>query len=437
MKSKGKSISSDEINKIAYDIASAIYILHKKSIIHRDLKPQNIFLDIDKEGKISLAKIGDLDLFLKMDGELTTANWAGDKRYITPENKEIYLLNEENYFYSTKTDIWCFGLILFYLLYKKEYFNFESKFLDKSTYNFEISPSLIKYKELYESCTSIDPDQRPEIEFIMQNPPLNCPKFVECEEPLYENIQFLKNGRRSKIFFNKSKEFIIKKVQIGNNEDGYYFPENVLFKKVEILTYSKNCASIVNLVDYYKFKNSLYLVEECCNGFDLEDYSNKNNHKFSLDEIRLIAKDIAVAIQFLHNIGISHNEVYQSNILIRINGNFKIINAILGGFLSASNSSNIIESNRVDYLNIYNIDQFHFTNDIQGFGFLLFFLAFGKKFSSQDEVLLKEKNYSLNLKNSNLNIDNSLYELINRCICEEKSRYSINEIMSHSFLQFK
>ena len=156
-----------------------------------------------------------------------------------------------------------------------------------------------------------------------------------------------------------------------------------------------------------------------------------------MDEIRVIAKDIAVAIQFLHNIGISHNEVYPSNILIRINGNFKIINAILGGFLSANNSSNIIESNRVDYLNIYNIDQFHFTNDIQGFGFLLFFLAFGKKFSSQDEVLLKEKNYSLNLKNSNLNIDNSLYELINRCICEEKSRYTINEIMSHSFLQFK
>lgn len=46
------SIDERRVQRLTFDLVSALYYLHSHRILHRDLKPQNILLDRDERAKL-------------------------------------------------------------------------------------------------------------------------------------------------------------------------------------------------------------------------------------------------------------------------------------------------------------------------------------------------------------------------------------------------
>lgn len=104
-----RTIASSHKLGILYSLAFALNELHKKNFVHRDLTPLNVVVD----GKhvshiIGLNNCGVLD----ETGRRKSVNLHGQVNYMS-----IEALNKDT---STKTDIYAFGGILFYVLYYSE-----------------------------------------------------------------------------------------------------------------------------------------------------------------------------------------------------------------------------------------------------------------------------------------------------------------------------
>lgn len=88
--------------RIAGDIASGLYDIHKKNFIHADLKPDNVLIDHN-----FTAKISDLGII---------KNTNHQKNY-NPIGSVLYLPNEffNSLNYTNRVDVFSYGLVLYYL----------------------------------------------------------------------------------------------------------------------------------------------------------------------------------------------------------------------------------------------------------------------------------------------------------------------------------
>ncbi len=102
---KFRFFDEDKVRLYGFQIAKALEFLHKKNIVYSDLKPENIFLD--EKGYLKLANFGN---FKSLKNNKEKIEFVGTPEYLAPE-----ILKGENYNYSL--DWWCFGILLFEMLY--------------------------------------------------------------------------------------------------------------------------------------------------------------------------------------------------------------------------------------------------------------------------------------------------------------------------------
>jgi len=90
----------------AAEIGSAIGYMHDQDILYRDLKPENLLLD--REGHIVLTDFGLCKEYISTTD--TTQTFCGTPEYLAPE-----VLQKKPY--SKAIDWWCFGSVLYEMLY--------------------------------------------------------------------------------------------------------------------------------------------------------------------------------------------------------------------------------------------------------------------------------------------------------------------------------
>ncbi|WP_419175844.1 protein kinase domain-containing protein [Desulfosediminicola sp.] len=98
---KNNLMSTQMAKVIFMEMAHGLKYIHSKCYIHRDIKPQNIFMKDNKP------KIGDLGLAYKTSNGF--AQGAGTPIFMAKETLEHNLC-------SFQTDIWSFGLTVYWLL---------------------------------------------------------------------------------------------------------------------------------------------------------------------------------------------------------------------------------------------------------------------------------------------------------------------------------
>lgn len=102
------TITEIECRYFLYEILKGVRYLHQMKIVHRDLKLSNIFL-----GQNMCVKIGDFGLAARVttpDGLLYST--CGTANYFSPE-----IVKKTGYSYEV--DVWCIGVIMYFLLVGK------------------------------------------------------------------------------------------------------------------------------------------------------------------------------------------------------------------------------------------------------------------------------------------------------------------------------
>lgn len=155
---KRYDIDEGLILEFLHQIIIGLDYIHQKEFVHRDMKPQNMLLKLnEKRDGFSLA-ICDFGLAKSINS--IKASKVGSDFYVAPEVKSRHE-------YNSKIDIFSFGAVLYFLLFKKErYFNdiINSEDFIESIQR-EIQESNYENKEIFKDlllkCLSKDPSQRP------------------------------------------------------------------------------------------------------------------------------------------------------------------------------------------------------------------------------------------------------------------------------------
>ncbi len=143
----------------AMEVCNALRILHDLNILHRDLKGENVFLGSHDE-----AKVGDFDLSLKLRSPSESkkgvnGGLVGTPRWLAPE-----LFYDKRY--STATDVYSLGMILWHILTRKIPFEKVKPYMLEYVKLQAIQEDLPEncpplFQEMILACWNPDPNRRP------------------------------------------------------------------------------------------------------------------------------------------------------------------------------------------------------------------------------------------------------------------------------------
>lgn len=160
----GERFAEADIVRWTAQIASALSYLHANKILHRDLKTQNVFLT--KDGEVRVGDLG-LSKVLEHTSDLATTV-AGTPFYLAPEICQ-------NRPYSTASDVWSLGCVVYELATLKHAFDGASLLslvysILQGDYERVGAPYSPELSALVDVCLQADPAARPSIRAVLEVP---------------------------------------------------------------------------------------------------------------------------------------------------------------------------------------------------------------------------------------------------------------------------
>ncbi|XP_006759012.1 PREDICTED: serine/threonine-protein kinase MARK2 [Myotis davidii] len=158
-------------------LVSALHYCHHKGIAHRDLKPANILFDTN-----NFIKLADFGFAKEMKGQ-NLSTFCGTMYYLAPE------IFKQDYD-GCKADVWSLGVTLYKMVMGKVPFrgkNFVRQREKILAGKFKVPHFLGRQGQSFlNKLLTVDPNQRPTMEEVMEDPWLN---MGQEEEPLRPYIE--------------------------------------------------------------------------------------------------------------------------------------------------------------------------------------------------------------------------------------------------------
>lgn len=185
--------TEDEVLKIFIQICFALKYIHEKKVVHRDIKPQNVFLT-----HLGIVKLGDFGVARALEGTQDMCKTViGTPYYLSPE---VW----SNQPYSTKTDIWSLGCILYELCTLNRPFNGRSPqqlfaAIIRGHYNKVSTKYSAAIRKLIDSMLNPDANARPTAADILQLPFIQAKskKMVEENQDQLKNVNIIARKDKS------------------------------------------------------------------------------------------------------------------------------------------------------------------------------------------------------------------------------------------------
>ncbi|EEP77866.1 hypothetical protein UREG_02715 [Uncinocarpus reesii 1704] len=242
MVKKRRSLSLPEVRRFMVQLCGAVKYLHKRNVAHRDLKMGNLFLDRNMD-----IKVGDFGLaaiILSEKDEKRRKTLCGTPNYIAPE-----VLDKNKGGHTQKVDIWSLGVIFFAML--TGFPPFQSKTQEEIykkvrnlSYTWPKDSECANYipaeaKDLLSACLSLDEDERPEPDQIVDHDFFDMyPGCIPCElnpECRFSKPNWIRNqdprGDKPEIGhgLEYGPRYISKVSHVSNMEDRYAICKDLFY----------------------------------------------------------------------------------------------------------------------------------------------------------------------------------------------------------------
>lgn len=87
---------------------------------------------------------------------------------------------------------------------------------------------------------------------------------------------------------------------------------------LEIQTWSQlKHENVIRFKEFFKNRDNIYIISEYCSGGELLNYFIENNDKVTVDDTRIIFRQILKGIEYLHSQGVVHRDIKLENILLK------------------------------------------------------------------------------------------------------------------------
>ncbi len=386
-------LSEEELQLVAFSIASGLKDMHAQKIMHRDIKPKNILLVVDDASrKITKVKLCDYGLSRNVADCVgcRASTILGTFDYFAPELYDLMQDTEqEDAKYDNKVDVWSYGVLLFYTAYAKTVLvtpNKKADVLKRGTLVFPKTPAIPPdYIDLIKACLVVDPTKRPSFEEILKHRFFGATELPTKPSNPHTLVQPLgKNGLYG-------SEVVLCNAKNAHKTVALNPGQMTTFRKklgVEVNFLKQlNSPYVVKLHDAFYVNTTLHLDLEYIQGNNLERYVLDREHKgkpLTADEQGFIAARILLGLDALHRQGQTCERLAPQRILLALAPDQTAIKRVV---LSDYGFAKLLlpQESLKTASETYTAPQFYFPDvyqpcpawDMWSYGMVLFFLIYG------------------------------------------------------------
>lgn len=395
LRRKKKEFPLEELKLISWNSACGLNEMHKRNMMHRDIKAKNILVVEDPNTKELIdIKLCDYGLSKKVAEyeELQGSTILGTLDYFAPE---LYNMMEKRMAgdstemaYDFKVDVWSYGVLLYFALYGKTIMEPPgSKYavMKQKKINFPTVAGVPEsYLNLVKRALDYNPKTRPTFAELLDDP------FFSTVV-IQPRIKLYPYEMGELIGIGASKKTKVVKCKVGDKVYAMKIIEEVkadkkrLCGEIDTLSKLKNSNNIIRLHDYFALNNMVHLVFHYYNGGDLEQYILKRKaNPPSASELIFIAYCVLNGIKDVHTRNIIHRDIHPNNILLSVNPDGTLKNAVIGDFGFARILLN--EGELTEFISAYGSPEmtlpeykgvYGSKTDIWSYGMLIYFITFG------------------------------------------------------------
>ena len=332
---KGR-IRLNDLKVIAYNLAMALLFLHNNDIVYKDLRPESILLVLDQNKMLENIKLGDLGLTRRiMKHENKTQN-CNLQSYCSPEIfKKYYLNTNDKTSIGKSSDIYSYGLIIFYLYYGIEAFQLEENVKNKDRFleghwkkklnmtGFDLDDNI---QNLIKNCLKANYHKRFTIERILSDAFfIDSPiSLYKIQQDKYDSFVAQKEeedkSSKLKLYYSNPQEKLWIKIYTNRYFHNLRVRKYLLEQITIIEKINRNNVPFFTRLIYFNCSENCNPVAifEFRNGYSLEDFIkvSPNKEGFSFKDIKTVFYCTLKCLESIYKLNYVHRNVFPKNILI-------------------------------------------------------------------------------------------------------------------------
>jgi len=391
------TLNHEQFKLLAWNVACGLSELHKRNIMHRDVKPKNILVikDPNTDELVDL-KLCDYGLSKQVAEyqEVLGSTILGTMDYFPPEMhkkmEDRHAGIRSTVKYTHKVDVWSYGVLLYFTAYGRTIMEPPGscyKVMKKGVVEFpEVKDVPEGLLDLIKKTLKHDPNERPDFIELLNHPFFTT---VVIEDRLtlgcYTQEGYIASGDNGFVrIYNCKKKGKLYAMKVMEDKK---VERKRLCAEIDTLGKIRNSNNVVRLHDYFTKGGYVYIILSNYEGGDLETYIRRRHEErkyLAVNEATFLAYCILNGIKEIHLRNIIHRNIHPNNILLNLNPNGSVRNAVVAGFgfarilVKGEGTTALMAAYASPEMVLPRYKGEHNSkSDIWSYGMLLYYLIFG------------------------------------------------------------